>query len=532
MKNFELRSLVVACLLLLLASCKTGPPPPEAMKLPADENSAKVYIRAENEYTGKWLNSYRDLEKTVGAELNDRQIFVPPSVSGENDTLFINGEKWKIVVRNGREVHLIGNIDKKAGDRIIYAEQDEAFRVSLRTSFSKVFLFIESVSEKSSETRYIRISSGAPVSLVMQERKPGVKYKAEHFGGNNIWILTNENAPMRSILIGSAQSPDPDYWKAAVRENDSVYIDDFTLINLQYLVLVQRKNLGTSIEITDLYPDKRSGIENKINFPEAEGKITGLTYEPGEDKIVFVYSSIITPPTCYTYGIHSMHMGIRWKKQFKSYIQDNYKAGGINAIGSSNTRIPVSYITKRDEESNARPKPLLLLIAAGAPSEQGNGFSPDFISLLDRGFTIACVHMPASQADLKEGTGKITAAVSALISKQITTTENIILYAKSGTAAQAIKATGLHPAWFRALILESPETSGISGLGDLPFTCVYADSKLLETGSAGIGMVSALRSIAKTGNTLLLISGNNIDKNETMRARLITFILATNGISK
>ncbi|MCX6283832.1 MAG: hypothetical protein NTW31_06330, partial [Bacteroidetes bacterium] len=407
------------------------PHPPKAMKLPGNVNSIQAYLTAENEYAEKWLDQYSVLENSISAELAVRRQTTDALQPQRDDSIFESPE-WKIVVKNRNEVHVLSTGKNKQDDRVIYTEPDPAFRVSVHTSSSGNFIFIESLSVFSSEVRLLPASLKSFNPVLLMARKKGVFYRANHFGGKNIWILSNENAPMRCLLIAPASSPGSAGWRAAVKENDSVFIDSYEVIDQKYLAIVQKKHLTTSIEISNLFADNQGpGIENKINFPEPEGQISDLSYNVKEDKLVFIYSSIITPPTCYTYGIHSMRMGIRWKKQIKLYTQDNYKASIITAIGNKGERIPVSLISKREEEETLiRPKPLILLIMPGESWEHGKGFSPYLISLLDRGFALACIHVPLNNPSGNEGSQIITAAAAALTGKQITSAGLITLIAR------------------------------------------------------------------------------------------------------
>ncbi|MEI7491030.1 MAG: hypothetical protein WCK92_06520 [Bacteroidota bacterium] len=532
MRNYPLLLLAFICIVLITASCKMKPRPPEAMKLPGNGDSIKAYIKAENEYSEKWLDHYDVLKNAISAELAGRRQSTEAPQSRANDSIFESPD-WKILVMNRNEVRLQPTGKNKQAGRVIYTEPDRAFRVSLRTSASLNFIFIESISESSSEARLIPASLKSLKPLLLQERKKGVFYRADHFGGNNIWILSNENAPRRCLIIAPVSSPGSEGWKAAVKENDSVFIDSYEVIDEKFLAIVQRKHLGTSIEITSLYQEvKGPVIENKINFPEPEGQISDFSYSEKDDKLVFTYSSIITPPTCYTYGIHSMHMGIRWKKQIKLYDQDNYKASVITAVGNKGERVPVSLISKRDEEPLTRPKPLLLLIMPGEPWEYGKGFSPYLISLLDRGVALACVHVPLNNPSGEEGSQIINAAASALIGKQITSAGLITLVARDPAAIPVVRSACDHPEWFRALTLESPRAANISCLRDIPFVCIYTDQNQLTGTERQPATVSEMRKLTKEGNTLLLISGDRRVKEENMMAGLLTFILAANGINK
>ena len=533
MKNHQLLSLTFVCFLLAMASCQMKPHPPEAMKLPLNENSARDYCKSENEYTAQWMERFGSLKKTIQAELLGRKYNLPPEEISDNDTALTAAEPWIIFVKDGKEVHAVSKGKGKSENNVIFTENDPAFTVRLHLSSSKNLIFIESTSSGSSEVSMLPFSCKSLKPVLIQERKPGVIYRAEHFGGNNLWILSNENAPMRSLLIAPVLSPGPSHWKAAVRENDSVYIDDYSLIDLRYLVLVQRRNLRTSIQITSIYPEdgKEASVANVINFPEPEGRISDLSFIQADNKIVFRYSSILTPPTSYTYGIHSMHMGIRWKKQVKNYVPDDYKAEVFMAAGKNNVRIPVSMIRKRDLDRMDGTNPLLLVIEAGKPGEQKNDFSPEILSLTDRGFYIAVVHVSPGFTGERQSMDKVSAAVSAMIGKKYTSAGLVTISGKGEGAMLAFKTANEHPAWVKALILESPSFSCDAKNSAAPWIYLNIPADI-DKASAGLTLASALRTITSPENTLLVKQGNDNSPAEDSKAGLITFILAANGINK
>ena len=297
MKKHYLLLIILPGMMCILASCNTKPKPPDAANLSVNDIPAQNYAKAENEYTGKWLDQFSSLRKTVSDELISSVYTIPAEQSVRNDTMVKVCGIWKIFVKNGKEVHALSTENGKAVDRVIFTENDPEFMVSLCTSSSKKYFFIESISAQSSEVRFLPVSSKSLNPALVRKREPGVLYTVDHFGGNLFWILSNEHAPNRCILIAPAEAQYPANWKAAVRENDSVFIENYTVIGGQYMILVQRKHLSTSLEITSIYQEKKQeySIENKINFPEPEGRISDLFYDQNEDKLVFRYSSIITP---------------------------------------------------------------------------------------------------------------------------------------------------------------------------------------------------------------------------------------------
>ncbi|TRZ70379.1 MAG: hypothetical protein D4R97_08360, partial [Bacteroidetes bacterium] len=157
MKNHRFISLTFVCLMLVLASCTMKPDPPEAMKLPGNENAIRAYINAENEYAGKWLDQFSALRKKIIQEVTSRQFTVPDDDAPGNDSVFNGGGPWKIKVTNKKEAHLVSSANHKEEDRVIYTENDPDFNISLRISSSKNYIFIESTGPGSSEVRFLQI---------------------------------------------------------------------------------------------------------------------------------------------------------------------------------------------------------------------------------------------------------------------------------------------------------------------------------------------------------------------------------------
>jgi len=507
---------------------------------------AAACLDAENGYAAKWLDNNNSLYKKIATELSEHHLAQPADNAGGNDTVLAAGP-WKISVKKGHEVHAFSNISNKITDNILYTEPDSAFKVHLRLSQSGIFIFITSSSDQCSEVRVLPVSLKSMIPVLMQERRPGVCYSAEHFGGDNIWILSNDNAPMRSLLIAPARNPVSKNWKAAVKENDSVYIGDFTLIDLQYLVIVQRRNLATSVEITSIYDekDKEARVGNVINFPEPEGLVSDLSYDKEGDKLVFRYSSSITPLTCYTYGIHSMHLGIRWKKQVRHYVQDDYKAQVAWARGINKTRFPVSVLGKREMERPDGSNPLLLFIETGNPSCNGSNFSPELLSLIDRGFYLARVHLPSSGLKETEGSEIVSAAISALTGNRISSNGLITLAGKGNGALIALNINREHPGWIRTLVLDCPVYGDNPSAMAVPDTYIVTEPADRDKLQASLKLGSSLRKLMKPENTLLLKSKTgpepdfktrpdpdfNSGPDPDFNSGLITFILLSNGIS-
>lgn len=523
---------LLALIMLSAASCTTKPDAPEPIQFSETGKLSRAFSKAESEYSEKWLNRFKALRTKIVAEITGRRYSAPPEENSTGDTVIAGKGQWKIFVSKGREIVAVSRGKSDGTAQVIYTETDPAFSLKLRTSESKAFIFIESLSPTTSEIRYLQSGSASLKPQIIQERKEGVYYLPDHFGGNNIWILSNEKAPMRCLLIAPSSAPGPAYWKTAVKENDSVFIDGYTVLNLQYLVLVQKKHLATSIEITDIYPDRKSGFENKISFPQPEGSITSLSFDKDESKLSFRYSSIITPLTSYTYNLQTMHMGIRWKKKPKNYNQDDYKAQVIYANGQENEKYPFAVLRKFRAEEPEVPGPLVLFIEREDPAGIPDAFSPELFSLLDRGFTVARLRIPPNSASPADDDAIVTSALTRLISEKFSSPGSVSLVCRGDLAHAATRLAAKDPAMFRAIVMDSPvliETRDVPGI---PFSMVYADTSGNGKGLDQLRTASLFRQKMKDDNEFMLLQGNGRPSEPARQAGLITFLLSAYEIRK
>jgi hypothetical protein len=312
-----------------------------------------------------------------------------------------------------------------------------------------------------------------------------------------------------------------------------VLIDDHSVIDQKYLVLVQRKHLMTSVEITGLYSDNKNepSLENKINFPEPEGHISDLYYDSKDDKIVFRYTSLITPPTCYAYGLHSMHLGIRWKKQIRNYIQDDYKVQTIQAVGKDHSKFPLSLIRKRNPESGNDKKFILLYIDQLTSAGENYRFSTAILSLLDRGLTIACLHLPENLPGETGASDLITSAINALIEGKHATPGMVSVAACKQAARAAWYAITANPSWYMALVLDSPAFPEIPGALNVPMIYLLTDT-LMSDAYHSLSLAASIRKMPGKGNIFLLGSRNDSSWPPEKDARFVTFILASYRINQ
>ena len=189
MRNQLISLVILSGLLCIAASCHHEPQPPLEQAISFSQNSANAYCQAEKEYASLWFDHHKDLVKLVSAELAGREYSLPEAPGHFNDTINIAGGKWRIFVKEGKEVHARGTGSLKNSDKVLFAENDPAFRVRLRNSSSNNYIFIETSSGDCSEVRMLNTSSQSLNPTLIQERKAGVYYQVDHFGGSNVCLV-------------------------------------------------------------------------------------------------------------------------------------------------------------------------------------------------------------------------------------------------------------------------------------------------------------------------------------------------------
>lgn len=314
--------------------------------------------------------------------------------------------------------------------------------------------------------------------------------------------------------------------------NDSVFIEDFLVVNLQCLVLVLSNNLTTSLEINDIFINKKSGVENKINFPEPEGRISDLSYDKENDRLMFVYSSSVTPPTCYTYGIHSMRLGILWKTKVRQYAREDYKAEILRIPAKNKEMIPVSILRKTDTGQPEGPSPLIIFADYQNQGKPEISFNSGLLSLLNRGFTIVQIHIPADDSTIQSGYELISYVVSDLCNRHLTSQGLITIAGSDSAAGMAYLTAKEHPSWFKTLVIENPASLTYQGTIETPSVFLFSAYNNTHSENLIAAFASEYRKNEKSENILLLSKGKNQKKDRSQMGDMITFILASYSIDK
>lgn len=528
--NISLALVVVVC--VFLNACNRMPDPPDAVAAGADDSTLIAYAKAEDDYAAAFFKQHEKIYNTLLKEMEGRKPTVKEEIKPDGQSFTAPDGKTKLYIKGKGEVYLHKAEGGEGEDELVYKESDPTFAVKLTPSASGRYLFIESFSGSSSEVSFLISDLKNSKPRLISPREEGHLHRVDHFDGPYFWVLSNQKAPNRKLFVTPVGQPGQSGWNTAVMHNDTVYLDDYLVTDGKYLVMILRSKLATRIQITQITGAAGGSqkIDNAIGFNEPHGRITDLTYEPESGKLVFHYSSIKTPLTCYAYDIKSRKLTIRWKRQVKGYNQENFRAKTMLVTTPSGQELYFGFMQRQDLAYTDGSNPLLIAVEDIQKDAGTTVFNPANLSLMERGY--AMVFLDEADFNTLPEKDQLSAleSILAMMVKEKNTSANLISIKSSRGSCAAISRMMTDAGQpFQSVIMINPE--GINNAGSGKNTPVFLTSipeiKPTDETFGFIRSASAVREQWNGDQILLISSGTGAEPStpEQMAAEMWTFLL-------
>ncbi len=410
--------------------------------------------------------------------------------AGDNKTLFYGTEDAaKRPYRIYR--HAIGS-DPKA-DPIVFEEKDELFRVSVRRSKDRKYLFLNSSSSNTDEQSLIPADRPEAAPKVIVPREEGHEYSVEHRDGT-FYILTNKGEGNREfrLVTAPADTPSPANWKELVPARPKTFLQNIALFK-DYGVLSGVDSGLPFLEVLDF----ASKETRRIPFPEPAYSVFGAA-NPEYDTSIFRYryQSMVTPSSVYDYDMSTRKVTLLKRTEvLGGYNPEDYISERIFAPTPDGTPIPIALVSKKTTKRDGSAPMLLYGYGSyGAPTPIT--FSSPNLSLLDRGMIFAIAQIRGG-GDLGKGwhdDGKMMkkrttftdfiACADYLASKSYTRSDRLAIRGGSAGGLLIGAVCNLRPDLCKVAILEVPFVDVLSTMSDpsLPLTV----QEYLEWGNPNI----------------------------------------------
>ncbi len=273
-------------------------------------------------------------------------------------------------------------------DALVYEESDDTNYLSVEKSLSSEFFYIVSSHTLYDEVRYVSAGSPQDEPEVFLPREENHLYHVED-GGDRFYVLTNDNAENFRLMEAPLDATDKTSWRELVPHRADVLIQDITVFK-DYIVLEMLERGLKQMEVLD----RRSGDVKRIAFDEEVYTAYGngnAEFEAGVFR--YTYESLTTPESTYDYALtNNSHTLIDESEVVGDFDRTNYETKRLFVTVRDETEVPVSMVYRKGMQQDGSNS--LLQYAYGSYGYSTTPyFSPDRLSLLDRGFIYAIAHI-------------------------------------------------------------------------------------------------------------------------------------------
>ena len=327
-------------------------------------------------------------------DLASGQLLPDPVTSSTGDFTFSPDSKWLFWTfrdENGRPTKIFRRPVRggKADDVLVYQEADEGMFIGVGRTADDRFIVISSGNQETSEARYIPVSDLTATPRVIEPRRTGIRYDADHWGDR--WVIrTNDDGAVDfKIVFADDADPSKRTWKEWIAHEPGTFQVGFQPYQ-DHLVRLERVNANNRLVVT-----RREGLKDQeVTFPE-EAYALGL--EPGYEYATpltrFVYQSPTTSKQWFDYEMNTQARTLRKTQEVPSgHEPARYVARRLYARAADGEEVPITVVMKRDTPLNGSA-PLLLYGYGSYGIPMDAAFSTNRLSLVDRGWIYAIAHI-------------------------------------------------------------------------------------------------------------------------------------------
>jgi oligopeptidase B len=337
-----------------------------------------VTIRFRDLQTGKWLTD-------VIPEASWRMAWAQ-----DNRTLFYVTRESETLREYRVYRHVLGTDPAK--DVLVYEEPDDTYFVSVEKTKSRRYMLIGSHHTLATEWRYTPAEEPDQPFTLFAPRKRGHEHEIDHHG-DHFYVRSNDGAKNFRLMRARIGNTAQELWEEVIPHRADVLLEGIDAFR-DHLVVTERKDGLPRLRIR---PWSGKG-DHAIAFDEA-AYLAYLGPNPEFDAktVRFEYESLATPHSVYDYNPATRRRTLKKRQEILgSYRPADYHAERKLVTARDGVRVPVSLVYKKALKKKG-PQPLLLYGYGAYGASTDPWFSPNLLSLLDRGFVFAMAHVRGGQ---------------------------------------------------------------------------------------------------------------------------------------
>jgi oligopeptidase B len=402
--------------------------------------------------------------------------------AADNRTLFytVEDEEQKRQYQLWR--HVLGT--EHTADALIYQDDDERFNLGAGRTRDGKYLVMESASHTTTESWVLPAGEPEGQFTVISPRQDEHEYSIDH--RNGLWFIrTNDRGRNFRLVTAPVATPDREHWTERIPHRDSVMLEDVELF-AGFYVACEREGGLPRLRIARFTGDGAESVPaGEIAFPEpaysAQPHINRVFDTPA---FRYAYQSLVTPSSVYEYDVATGASTLLKQLEIPGgFDRALYASERIHATAPDGVEVPVSLVYRKDKRQPG-VNPLYVSGYGAYGYSLPLAFSPNRLSLLDRGVVMAYAHIRGG-ADLGEpwhDAGKMLlkrntftdfiAAVEHLVSAKYGDPARVAIEGGSAGGLLMGAVVNLRPDLFRAVVSHVPFVDVINTMLDasLPLT--------------------------------------------------------------
>ncbi|HFK2133646.1 TPA: S9 family peptidase [Proteus mirabilis] len=345
-------------------------------------DNKRIAIAEDKEGRRNYTVAYKDLTDKTWQENVLTNISANLVWANDSQTLFYVDKDPQTLLPYQIYRHQYGS-DRKQ-DVKIFEENDDRFYTWMEKSKSEDYILVTIASSTTSEYRLIDANAPEKPMVVFSPRQEGREYYIDHFKGE-FYIRSNHESELYGLYkTASIDAP----WQTVIAPQPEVDLESFELFN-RWLVLEERKQGLVSLRQIDW----KTGRSTNIIFDDPV-YMAWLSVNPQADseELRFGYTSMTTPSSTYQWNMQTKEKQLLKQQEVKGFKHDLYESERIWVKAQDGVEVPVSLVYRKDLFKKGE-NPILIYGYGSYGSSIDPSFSSARLSLLDRGFVYAIVHV-------------------------------------------------------------------------------------------------------------------------------------------
>ncbi|MBG6032309.1 S9 family peptidase [Proteus hauseri] len=345
-------------------------------------DNKRIAIAEDKEGRRNYNVAYKDLSDNTWKENVLTNISANLVWANDSKTLFYVDKDPQTLLPYQIYRHQYGT-DRKQ-DVKIFEENDDRFYTWMGKSKSEDYILVSIESSTTSESRLIDANAPEKPMVIFSERQEGREYDIDHFNGE-FYIRSNHESELFGLYkTASIDKP----WETVIAPQKEVDLEGFDLFN-RWLVVEERKQGLVSLRQIDW----KTGQSTHVTFDDPV-YMAWLGFNPQADseELRFGYTSMTTPSSTYQWNMQTHQKQLLKQQEVKGFERDLYESERIWVKAQDGVDVPVSLVYRKDLFKKGE-NPILIYGYGSYGSSIDPSFSSPRLSLLDRGFVYAIVHV-------------------------------------------------------------------------------------------------------------------------------------------